>query len=191
MTYAVLFRRVDLGKVRVMRGRRKSDHSRTPFAPWGQTKSPSTAPSKVSSWGLPAIRPSKTEDANEFRASVALALKVLLDPPHGEVEVFLGTGPAGRNKYRFAVQRRNDQPESSARAGIPLFPPPNGFYQAFSIKVRPVSSGSGKSRSAAETVATPNGRNRSAISRALPGLWEAITSLSSVKPGHAIGFHWS
>src|SRR5579884_539536 len=70
-------------------------------------------------------------------------------------------------------------PESSARAGKRLVSAAaRAFNAALASNVSPVSSGSGKPSSAAETVGMPNGASRSAISTTFPELWLAMTSLS-------------
>ena len=61
---------------------------------------------------------------------------------------------------------------------------------AFSMKLVPVSSGSGSPSSATEIVSMPNGASSSPISRTLPLLWLAITSrvpgFQRQRPSHAI-----
>src|SRR6266851_849277 len=70
-------------------------------------------------------------------------------------------------------------PESSASAGNPLAPAAaRAFNSAFSSKLAPVSSGSGRPSAAAPIVSTPNGPSSAAISSSLPGLWLAMTSRS-------------
>src|SRR5260221_4580650 len=69
-------------------------------------------------------------------------------------------------------------PESSASAGNRA---PQAaacaLSAAFASKVAPVSSGSGRPSAPTDSAEMPKGRMSSAISRNLPGLWVAITSL--------------
>src|SRR5579862_8770469 len=68
-------------------------------------------------------------------------------------------------------------PESSASAGRrAAVAAACALSAALAANVSPVSSGSGRPSSAADTTSTPNGSTSSRISRTLPGLWLAITS---------------
>src|SRR3954468_6936462 len=68
-------------------------------------------------------------------------------------------------------------PESSANAGKPdAAAAARALMSAFSAKLVPVSSGSAKPSSPADTASIPYGMSSSRISRSLPGLWLAITS---------------
>src|SRR5579862_3689837 len=68
-------------------------------------------------------------------------------------------------------------PESSASAGRrAAVAAACALSAALAANVSPVSSGSGRPSSAADTTSTPNGCTSSRISRTLPGLWLAITS---------------
>src|SRR5436305_249837 len=67
-------------------------------------------------------------------------------------------------------------PESSARAGIPeACAAASALMRALAAKVVPVSSGSGKFRSPADTASTPYTPSRSRISTSLPALCVAMT----------------
>src|SRR6476620_7532571 len=68
-------------------------------------------------------------------------------------------------------------PESSANAGKPdAAAAARALISAFSAKLVPVSSGSARPSSPADTATIPYGMSSSRISRSLPGLWVAITS---------------
>jgi hypothetical protein len=74
------------------------------------------------------------------------------------------------------------KPESSARAGRPLARvAASALIVAFSSKLLPVSSGTARPRSAAETISTPKPESSVRISPALPRLWVATTSLGQAK----------
>src|ERR1700732_4061881 len=73
-------------------------------------------------------------------------------------------------------------PESSANAGSCAdFAAATALIWALARKVLPVSSGSARPSSAAETASTPCGASSSRISASLPGLWVAITSLPVIR----------
>src|SRR5262245_27018055 len=70
------------------------------------------------------------------------------------------------------------RPESSAKAGnCAAFAAAIALIAALARNVLPVSSGSSRPRSPAETASTPCGASNSRISANLPGLWVAMTSL--------------
>src|ERR1043165_9955161 len=73
-------------------------------------------------------------------------------------------------------------PESSANAGsCAALAAASAFSSALAMKVSPVSSGSGRPSSPAEIARTLKGAIRSPISRTLPWLWLAMSSVSPVK----------
>ena len=83
--------------------------------------------------------------------------------------------PAGREAHRRTGRcrrRARASPERSAAS--------RAFKSALSAKVLPISSGSGRPSSSAPTQAIPSGSIRAAISRNLPGLCVAMTSLSPI-----------
>src|ERR1044072_5556777 len=70
------------------------------------------------------------------------------------------------------------RPESSANAGRPeACAPASALIRAFAAKVVPVSSGSGKFRSLADSASTPCSPSNSRISASLPLLCVAMTRL--------------
>src|SRR5262249_38787064 len=70
------------------------------------------------------------------------------------------------------------RPESSAKAGsCATRAAATAFILALDWNVPPVSSGSPRPSSPAETACTPCGASSSRISASLPGLWVAMTSL--------------
>src|SRR5215510_12629532 len=70
------------------------------------------------------------------------------------------------------------RPESSAKAGsCAAFAAAIALIAALARKLLPVSSGSSRPRSPADTASTPCGASSSRISASLPGLWVAMTSL--------------
>src|SRR5215510_2264893 len=70
------------------------------------------------------------------------------------------------------------RPESSAKAGsCAAFAAAIALIAALARKVVPVSLGSSRPRSPADTASTPWGASNSRISASLPGLWVAMTSL--------------
>ena len=74
-----------------------------------------------------------------------------------------------------------DRPLSSASAGRPRRSAASrAFRSALSTKVLPISSGSGRPSSAAPTHSMPCGASSSWISRSLPALWVAMTSLGPI-----------
>ena len=78
--------------------------------------------------------------------------------------------PRGRNRRRTPAAR------AACAAACALM-------RAFAAKVVPVSSGSGRPSSPAETASTPYGASSSRISPSLPGLCVAITSLPVICGG--------
>src|ERR1044072_3614257 len=68
------------------------------------------------------------------------------------------------------------RPESSANAGRPdALAAASALMRALAANVVPVSSGSGRLRSLADTASTPCSPNSSRISASLPLLWVAMT----------------
>jgi len=102
-----------------------------------------------------------------------------VDALHGKAKSFWG--PPQRAAWMPCAPPRADtsSPESSATAGSPeALAAASALSVAFSTKLWPVSSGSGKPSSPADTVSTPTEANSSASSLALPLLWVAMTILS-------------
>ncbi len=88
------------------------------------------------------------------------------------------SGPAHRaeNRPGSPSSASTQSPESSASAGRSAArAAAAALISAFSTKVEPVSSGSGKPRSPADRTSSPKGRNRSRNSCSLPALWVAMT----------------
>src|SRR5262245_60856157 len=70
------------------------------------------------------------------------------------------------------------RPESSAKAATcAAFAAAIALIAALARKLAPVSSGSSRRRSPADTASTPWGASSSRISASLPGLWVAMMSL--------------
>src|SRR6202011_1184127 len=73
-------------------------------------------------------------------------------------------------------------PESSAKAGsCAALAAAIALIFALARKLSPVSSGSPRPSSPADTASTPCGASNSRISASLPGLWVAITSLPVIR----------
>src|ERR1700710_2867739 len=73
-------------------------------------------------------------------------------------------------------------PESSANAGsFAACAAATALICALARKLSPVSSGSPRPSSPADTASTPCGASSSRISTSLPGLWVAITSLPVIR----------
>jgi hypothetical protein len=92
-------------------------------------------------------------------------------------EILVLAGPARRIDAGRAVERVDHQ---SGIVGERRQPPPcaaaSALMRALARNVVPVSSGSPRPSSPADTASTPCGASSSRISASLPGLWVAITS---------------
>ena len=79
-------------------------------------------------------------------------------------------------EYGMLPRATSERTRREASAGKPqAVAAARAFSRAFSLKVVPVSAGSGKPSAPADTVSIPNGIRSSRISSSLPGLWVATT----------------
>ena len=147
---------------------RKSDHSRNRVSRAAARRSCRT----------PCLRTSRTSPSGAASASAQMKLARLSLAPdalqllarhalHGKPKSFVRSTPARRMDTWLAAERLDLEPELSARAGRPrLCAAATAFSSAFSAKLAPVSSGSGKPSSPRETISMPMRREQLARSRA-------------------------
>ena len=113
----------------------------------------------------------------------AALLQQPLDPRHRGGKILVRAGPARRDKFR--ARRRAHRPPIRNRRRRPEAARPcaaaTALIRALAAKVSPVSSGSPRPSSPADTASTPCGASNSRISASLPGLWVAITSLPVIR----------
>ena len=109
-------------------------------------------------------------------------LQPVLDAAHRHLVVAADAASAPSRRYRRRARRRAhrpQRPESSASATMPAaLAAACALMRAFSTNVVPVSSGSGRPRSAAEIRTSPSGVNSSRNSASLPALCVASSSFS-------------